>query len=373
MIQDDDGLAYIGPPKVNPKEAPLILTFSSGTTGLPKAIVHTHYGIIVSTMQLTHPTTLKFSWENIVLSTYPLCHLGTFLILNTVIKNGASLIVAPYYHFELVLEVIAHHKPTTVFATVALVYKLLMDQKVQDFDLTSVKEIITGAAPLNREANEEVIMKKFPFLKSVRQMYGLSETMILSIVEKGSVLPNSVGKLFSSNELKVIDVTTGATLGPNECGEIYVRGEQVMKGYLNNPKITSETITADGWCVTGDYGYYDSEGNLYITDRIKEMIKTEFHQVSPTEIESLLCSHPAVDDAAVIGIVDSSLEEVPRGYVVLKQGCKVEPAELIQFVSDRVSHPKHLRGLEVLDKIPRSEMGKIQRRTLQKYYYQNYK
>ncbi|XP_022256051.1 4-coumarate--CoA ligase-like 9 [Limulus polyphemus] len=124
----------------------------------------------------------------------------------------------------------------------------------------------------------------------------------------------------------------------------------------------------------GDYGYYDSDGNLYITDRIKEMIKTEFHQVSPTEIESLLCSHPAVDDAAVIGIVDSSLEEVPRGYVVLKQGCKVELAELIQFVSDRVSHYKRLRGgLEVLDQIPRSQMGKIQRKLLQERYYQTYK
>ncbi|XP_022253047.1 4-coumarate--CoA ligase 1-like [Limulus polyphemus] len=374
MIQDDDGLAYIGPPKLNPKEAPVILTFSSGTTGLPKAVVHTHYGIITSIMQLTHPTSLKFSLEDIVLSTYPFCHLSALMILCAVIKNNASLVVAPCYDFDLVLKVIPQHKPNVFLTIVSFVYKLLMDPKVQDYDLTSIKEIVTVGAPLNWKANEEVIMNTFPFLQSVRQAYGLSETILLSIMVKGSVLPNSVGKLVSSTELKVIDITTGVTLGPNECGEIYVRGEQMMKGYLNNPKITSETITTDGWLVTGDYGYYDLEGNVYITDRIKEMIKTEFYQVSPIEIESLLCSHPAVGDAAVIGIVDSSLEEVPRGYVVLKQGCKVEPAELIQFVSDRVSHPKRLRGgIEVLDKIPRSEMGKIQRKILQNYYYQNYK
>ncbi|XP_076345400.1 uncharacterized protein LOC143244496 isoform X2 [Tachypleus tridentatus] len=374
IIHDDDGLTYIGPPKINPKEAPLILTFTSGTTGLPKAIVHTHHGIIASIMQLTHPTSLKLSLEDIVLSTYPFCHLGTFIILCSIIKCNASFIVIPYYDFDMVLKSIPYHKPKLVFAIVAFVYKLLMDPKVQDYDLTSIKEIITGAAPLNWKANEEVIMKKFPCLESVRQLYGLSELVPVSIVEEGSVLPNSVGKLVSSTELKVIDTITCVDLGPNQCGEIYVRGEQLMKGYLNNPKLTSEAITTSGWLVTGDYGYYDLEGNLYITDRMKEMIKTEFHQVSPIEIESLLCSHPAVSDAAVIGIVDSSMEEVPRGYVVLKQGYKVEPIELIQFVSDRVSHPKQLRGgLEVLDKIPRSEMGKIQRRTLQKYYYQNNK
>ncbi|XP_076354267.1 uncharacterized protein LOC143249007 isoform X2 [Tachypleus tridentatus] len=291
IIQGDDGLTFIGPSKINPKEAPLALTFTSGTTGLPKAIVHTHHGIIASIMQLTHPTSLNFLLEDIVLSTYPFCHLITLIILCSVIKINVSLIVVPYYDFDLVLEVISHHKPKVVFTVVSFVYKLLNDQKVQDYDLTSIKEIITGGAPLNWKANEEVIMKKFPFLEIVRQAYGLSEMMPVAFVEEGSVLPNSVGKLVSSTELKVIDIITGANLGPNECGEIYVRGEQLMKGYLSNPELTSQAITTSGWLLT-----------------------------------------------------------------------------------DRISHPKHLRGgLEILDKIPRSEMGKIQRRTLQKYYYQNNK
>ncbi|XP_076348032.1 uncharacterized protein LOC143245557 [Tachypleus tridentatus] len=202
IIQDADGSTYIGPSKINPKEAPMILTFTSGTTGLPKAIVHTHHGIIASIMQSTHPTSFKFSLEDIVLSTYPFCHLSTLIILGLVIKINVSLNVAPYYEFDLVLKVIHYHKPKVVFTIVSFVYKLLMVQKVQEYDLTSIKNIITGGTPLNWKANDEVIMKMFPFLESVQQRYGLSEMMPISFIEEGSVLPNSVGKLVSSTELK---------------------------------------------------------------------------------------------------------------------------------------------------------------------------
>ncbi|XP_076365921.1 uncharacterized protein LOC143254845 isoform X2 [Tachypleus tridentatus] len=360
LVEEDDGSAFTGSPDIDPKETPLLLTFSSGTTGLPKPIVHTHATFLSAVIVVTQPTVWKFSQDDIILGMYPFCHVGGFLFLVNVLYQGVTLSVVPSYESDLFLEVIETHKVSVALVAVSILYRLLRDPSVRQYNLTSLKEIITGGAPLNQEDSDDVLMNSLPFLKSFRQVYGLSEALIVASVEKGKTTPNSVGKLTPSTELKVVDLVTGVTLGPNEGGEFYVRSPQVMKGYLNNPKVTAEAFTEDGWLKTGDFGHYDFEGNLYITDRLKEMIKSGFHQVSPTEIETVLCSHEAVEDAAVVGIPNSTLGEVPYGVVVIKPGCQVTPENILCFISARLAPQKQLKGVEILDKIPRSSFGKIE-------------
>ncbi|XP_076315771.1 uncharacterized protein LOC143228392 [Tachypleus tridentatus] len=368
LVEEDDGSAFRGPPKVDPKDTPFLLPFSSGTTGLPKAIVHTHFSCLATILHTMDPNIWKYPRDEIVLGMYPFCHAAGLMFLFVCMLQGLTVINVPFYDSDLFLEVIPRHKVSIVLAAVSVVYFLLNDPKAQQYDLTSVKDILTTGANLRHEANEEVLMKTLPFLRSVRQLYGLSETFFVSCPEKGKTLPNSVGTLYPSMELKIVDVITRATCGANESGEFLVRGKQLMKMYLNNPKASVEAFTPDGWYKTGDYGYYDIEGNLYITDRIKEIIKTGFHQVSPTEIESVLLSHHAIEDAAVISVPDLALGEVPYGFVVTKPGVNITPEDIIHFASDRLAPQKQLKGVEIVSQIPRSDLGKLQRNMLKERF-----
>ena len=160
----------------------------------------------------------------------------------------------------------------------------------------------------------------------------------------------------------VVDVATGAELGPGEQGELWIRGPQVMKGYPNRPEETARTITPDGWLRTGDIGYADADGDFYIVDRLKELIKYKAYQVAPAELEELLLSHPAVADVAVIPSPDDAAGEVPKAFVVLQGEATAE--DLMAFVAERVAPYKKVRRLEFIDQIPKSPSGKILRRVL---------
>ena len=165
-------------------------------------------------------------------------------------------------------------------------------------------------------------------------------------------------------ETKIADPVTGADLGTGEEGEVWVRGPQVMAGYLNNPQATAATVDTDRWLHTGDLGYMDADGHLYVVDRLKELIKYKGFQVPPAELEAVLLRHPDVADAAVIGLPDDEAGEIPVGYVVLRPGATASPAEIMRFVAGDVAHYKQLRRLEVIDAIPKSAAGKILRRVL---------
>jgi acyl-CoA synthetase (AMP-forming)/AMP-acid ligase II len=165
-----------------------------------------------------------------------------------------------------------------------------------------------------------------------------------------------------NTECKIADVATATELGRNEDGEIWIRGPQVMKGYLNNAEATRNSIDAEGFFHTGDIGHIDNHDRYFIVDRLKELIKYKGFQVAPAELEALLLSHPNVSDVAVIGVLDDEGEEVPKAFVVLKQ--PQDPEEIIQFVAARVAPHKKIRRIEVVDQIPKSATGKILRRIL---------
>src|SRR5438067_63975 len=197
------------------------------------------------------------------------------------------------------------------------------------------------------------------------QGYGLTEASPVTHAnpdDPGKIKPGTVGPLLPGTECRIVDAATGADLDVEADGELLIRGPQVMRGYLNNPEATAATLDAGGWLHTGDIGHVDADGYFTIVDRLKELIKYKGFQVAPAELEALLCTHPAVADAAVIPIPDDECGEVPKAFVVLKG--ETSPAALIAYVAEHVAPYKKVRVIEVIDAIPKSPSGKILRRLL---------
>ena len=180
----------------------------------------------------------------------------------------------------------------------------------------------------------------------------------------GGFKPGSVGVTVPHTEVRIVDPATESSLDVDQDGEVWVRGPQVMKGYLNNESATKNTIDHEGWLHTGDIGHIDVDGHLFIVDRLKELIKYKGFQVAPAELEALLLTHPQIADAAVIGLPDEEAGEIPSAYVVLKPGGDTTAADVQQFVADKVASYKQVRKLTFVDAIPKSPSGKILRRVL---------
>ena len=195
------------------------------------------------------------------------------------------------------------------------------------------------------------------------QGYGLTETSPVTHASPSNPpVPSSIGAPIPNTEVRIVDVESGESVGPGAQGELHIRGPQVMRGYLNNPQATSETIDADGWLKTGDLGYYDDEHRFFILDRVKELIKYNAYQVAPAELEGLLLGHPAVADVAVIPVPDEQAGQIPKAYVVAQ--AEVDPEGLMSWLAERVAPQKRVRMVEFTDAIPKSASGKILRREL---------
>jgi acyl-CoA synthetase (AMP-forming)/AMP-acid ligase II len=228
--------------------------------------------------------------------------------------------------------------------------------------------VLSGAAPLG-SSDIEQFFKIAPNSEYI-QVYGLTEASPLThMMQKGCKKYSSIGVPLNNSEAKICDVNDPEFrgLGPNESGELLIRGPQIMLGYNNNEKATRETITPDGWLRTGDIGHYDEDGDFYITDRLKELIKVKGFQVAPAELEEILRSHSEITDAAVIGIPNKTTGELPRAYVVVAKDSKLNEKSVQDFVSQKVSDYKKLAGgVEFVDAIPKNATGKILRRELKK-------
>jgi acyl-CoA synthetase (AMP-forming)/AMP-acid ligase II len=232
------------------------------------------------------------------------------------------------------------------------------------YDLSSLRRVFTGAAPLGEQIAREVGARLGCV---VMQGYGMTETSPSTHMtprEPEKMRAGSVGTLVPNTECKIVGTESGAELGANEEGELCVRGPQVMKGYLNRPEATAETVDREGWLHTGDIGYADADGHFFIVDRKKELIKYKGFQVAPAELEALLVTHPAVADAAVIPSPDEEAGEVPKAFVVLKADRAASADELIAFVAVHLSPHKKIRLVEFVEQIPKSPSGKILRRVL---------
>jgi 4-coumarate--CoA ligase len=243
-----------------------------------------------------------------------------------------------------------------------IVLALAKHPLVDQYDLSSLKRVFSGAAPLGAEVAGEASRR---IGCEVVQGYGMTELSPVShATPEGGFKAGSIGVTVSNTEARVVDPDGGEDLGLDTDGEIWIRGPQVMKGYLNNPEATAETIDADGWLHTGDIGHVDADGHFFIVDRLKELIKYKGFQIAPAELEALLLTHPAIADAAVIPIPDEEAGEVPKAFVVLKPEQQVTAEEVQGFVVGHVAHYKEIRVVEFVDEIPKSASGKILRRLL---------
>jgi acyl-CoA synthetase (AMP-forming)/AMP-acid ligase II len=349
---------------INPREDLVVLPYSSGTTGLPKGVMLTHHNIVSNMAQCEGITGFNLvGVDDTVLGLLPFFHIyGMVVIMNMSLAQGATVVTMPRFEPELFLSLIEKHKVTRINLVPPVLLLLAKHPLVDKYDLSSLKEVTSGAAPLGEELAEAVVQR---VECNVLQGYGLTETSPVTHVNfnpPGKIKRASVGAAIPNTECMVMDVTSGEPAGYNQNGEIWIRGPQVMKGYLNRPEATAATIDADGWLHTGDIGYVDEEGDFYIVDRLKELIKYKGFQVAPAELEGLLLSHPAIADAAVIPSPDEVAGEVPKAFIVPNTALTAE--EIMAWVAGQVAPHKKIRRVEFVEQIPKSLSGKILRRVL---------
>jgi acyl-CoA synthetase (AMP-forming)/AMP-acid ligase II len=265
------------------------------------------------------------------------------------------------FEIEQFLRTLQKYQVTFAPLVPPIVLALAKHPAVDNYQLTSLRTIFSGAAPL-RENVATAASQRLGC--RVLQGYGLTETSPVTHgcrdAREGKAA--SIGPPVPNTEIRVVNIDTGLDCPAHEEGEIWVRGPQVMKGYLNRPDATAAMIDSDGWLHTGDVGYADEDDFFFIVDRVKEMIKYKGLQVAPAELEALLIGHPAITDAAVVPVEDDEAGEVPKGYVVTR--ASVTPDEIMAYVAERVAPYKRLRYVEVIDQIPKSPSGKILRRLL---------
>lgn len=293
--------------------------------------------------------------------------------LHLPILLNAEVYMLPTFTMESMLEAITTFKISELLLVPPILIRLVRDPIVDKYDLSHIQRFSSGAAPLSAEIIAQ-LQKKFPGTK-FKQGYGMTESCSCIAAHPPDKTSYEyafrVGTIVANTEVKIVDPDTGKELGYDEPGEIVARGPQIVMGYLDNPKATSETFEADGWLHTGDVGKIDREGFITITDRIKEMIKVKGIAVAPAELEDLLLGHPDVEDAAVLSIADPYSGEKPKAYVVAKEAAKKENVnledvgrKLIQYVKEKKVRHKWLMEVEFAQEIPKSASGKILRRVL---------
>ncbi|RDD44757.1 4-coumarate--CoA ligase 1 [Trichoplax sp. H2] len=358
---------------IKPKSHLCIIPYSSGTTGLPKGVMLTHYNLVANLTQYTYRGMRSADdVDPSVLCVLPFYHiLGMCSILSLSLSSGSRVVILPRFQPHSFLAAIEKFQVTRVAIVPPLALFLLNSPLVDQYNLSSLKNITSGAAPLDTQLMERVKMKLN--LDRFTQGYGMTETGPTTIINhfcKANTKLGSVGKLMPSTYCKVVDLMTHQILPANVAGEIWIKGPQVMVGYLNKPQQTRETINSEGWLKTGDIGYYDEDEDFYIIDRLKDLIKYKGHQVAPAELEALLKSFDYIADAAVIGIPDTVAGEIPRAYVILKdKEAAITPQQIQDEVASRVAPHKKLRGgIEITTFIPKLASGKILRRQLKDKY-----
>jgi acyl-CoA synthetase (AMP-forming)/AMP-acid ligase II len=341
-LADLVGEAHAAPlVEIDPATHVAVMPYSSGTTGYPKGVRLSHRNLVANVVQ-TYPL-LDVEPTDVVLAVLPFFHIyGMTVLLDIALKKRAALVTMPRFDLSRFLGLIQEHLCTYLFIAPPIAVALAKHPLVAEYDLGSVRAILSGAAPIDAGLMGAVAERVGA---RVRQGYGMSEASPVTHAGPDIGVPAE---------------------GVSAPGEVWVRGPQVMLGYLGREEATRETVDAEGWLHTGDIGTVGAEGEFYIVDRLKELIKYKGYQVAPAELEALLLTHPDITDAAVVGAPDDDGQEIPKAFVVRREGAEIDAATIEAFVAEHVAPHKKIRAVEFIDVVPKSASGKILRKDLRR-------
>jgi acyl-CoA synthetase (AMP-forming)/AMP-acid ligase II len=355
------GEPLAGQAAVDPAEDLAALPYSSGTTGYPKGVMLTHRNLVANLAQVDGA--MPLGRDDVVIGVLPFFHIyGMTVILNLALRAGATIVTMPRFDLEQFLTLIQEHRVTRAYVVPPIALALAKHPLVDRYDLSSLRLMFSGAAPLGAELEQQCTER---LGCRVCQGYGMTESSPVSHgvpYPDGALKPGTIGPALPNMECRIVSVETGEDAAPGERGELWMRGPNVMKGYLGNPEATAATVDEDGWLHTGDVAIVDEDGYFTIVDRVKELIKYKGFQVAPAELEAIIITHDRVADVAVIPVPDEEAGEIPKAYVV-KAGDLTED-DVMSHVAEHVSTYKRVRAVEFVDEIPKSASGKILRRVL---------
>lgn len=354
------------------------LFYTSGTTGMPKGAMLTHRNLLAMSMNFYADMAPGFTPDDVILHAAPLSH-GSGLYGLPNIGKGATSVMLPSKSFEpeLVFQTIEKYRVTNMFTAPTMIKMLIDHPSVDQYDLSSLRSLNYGGAPMLVEDLKKAINKLGPCLV---QLFGQGESpMTISYLphwaHKTDGSPEELRRLGSAGfartdvEVKIFDAEDNE-LPPGRFGEIVTRSDLVMKGYWKNPETSADTIK-NGWLHTGDIGYLDENGYLFIMDRSKDMIISGGENIYPREIEEVLVRHPAVREVSVIGVPDSKWGEAIKAVIALNPGKTASEKELIDFCRDNIASYKKPKSVDFVDELPKSNYGKILKRELREAYWQD--
>ena len=357
---------------------PALQLYTSGTTGSPKGAVLTNrnfFELRSMSLDAPPPHTLSDANDKVLIAT-PCSHIGGTGPSVLALWSGLGCIVLPEFDPKQVLEVIGSHSIAQIFLVPAALQLLLNHPDCAQTDFSRLKYILYGASPIPLDLlRESIAMFGAEFVQS----YGLTETTggIAALLPEdhspeGNVRMRSTGKPMTGVEIEIRDID-GRALPVGAIGEICIRSPSNMLGYWNLPEETAETLSADGWLRSGDVGYLDEDGYVYLYDRARDMIISGGENVYPAEVESAIYGHPDVMEVAVIGVPDSNWGEAVKAICVPKDGHTLSPASVITWARRRIAGFKVPKSVDIVDVLPRNASGKILRRELRERYWQGQK
>ncbi|CAL5028302.1 unnamed protein product [Urochloa decumbens] len=358
------------------------LPYSSGTTGVSKGVMLSHRNLVSNLCSSMFAVSDDLVGQVVTLGLMPFFHIyGITGICCATLRAKGTVVVMDRFDLRTFLAALVTHRVMFAPLVPPVMLAMVKSPVAAEFDLSglALRSVMTAAAPLAPDLLA-AFQEKFPGVQ-VEEAYGLTEHSCITLTHAGGSeagpvqisKKNSVGYILPNLEVKFVDPETGRSLPENTPGEVCVRSQAVMQGYYKRKEETEHTIDAKGWLHTGDIGYIDGDGDVFIVDRIKELIKYKGFQVAPAELEAVLLSHPSVEDAAVFGVPDEEAGEVPVGCVVRRRGAAESEADVMAYVAARVASYKKIRVLRFVDAIPKSVSGKILRRQLRDEFVQRAK
>ena len=336
------------------------LPYSSGTTGLPKGVCLSHRNLSMNIDQTAQGA--EFRAGETAAAFLPFFHIyGMTVMMNMHLACGGVLVTMPRFDLELFLRICQDHRARRMWIVPPVALALAKHPLVDAYDLSALEQVFSGAAPMGSALSDAVASR---LNCAMLQGYGMTELAPVShITPLSTPRSGASGLALPNTRCRIVSPETGEDLPPGEEGELWIKGPQVMIGYLNNETATRDTLTSDGWLKTGDVAIIDADGYMFIVDRLKELIKYKGFQVAPAELEACLVAHPQIQDAAVIGLPDEEAGEVPVAFVVCADPAP-SPEEIQSYVGTQLSHYKQLHRVTFVEAIPKSPSGKILRRLL---------